>query len=620
MFSSDNNNETASRAAAPIQAALGEIRLFASQLQEMTALFSKGRNDMARQLEAANQKMEAATNAISMGEARIAAQIAAFEKMTNDARRATEEHDRAMRNTAERMHQVAMALETDAIEPIKVCAENIQRSHEEAVRQIDLSHASLRTAMDAGEAKLAASTEALDSAAGAMAQNVVALLDNHNTGTRDLVSILAKLDGFVDAQSGIQTAAPQQSSIMASELPELNVEREAMKRLTVGYRMMMRDVGKESQRLEGLVGALESSIAAFDRKLEEQKAAPAPMQDTAVSSSEAAIKLPNLDEEKTSFQRLSVGFRLLLQDISSETERLRGAVDGVSKATVAQAAPASNPPICMDRIESLLEDINRSQADLAQRLDTRASETGTSVQAPDIVPQQSASALPKLSDEKDSLQRILVGFRLLLKEISNETGAYRAKVAEIKQPDMLVLSPSLEPELLAPLNLTAERIAEGIAESLSMMEQKLSDPLALLNASVGENIAALKLAHSSLAEASQKTSAPTPKHNAPSQSSLSVADAVKSMERAAALVDQRVGSADQLLTLLKKGGAMNAESLRELVMGMNEAASALRSEAGDLLAIGASLHHDLTSHITAEDDAPVSRRTRTAGHVKKRMF
>ncbi len=143
------------------------------------------------------------------------------------------------------------------------------------------------------------------------------------------------------------------------------------------------------------------------------------------------------------------------------------------------------------------------------------------------------SSLPVLHEERESLQRLLIGFRLQLKELDNQTSALRDRIDGIRQPETLVLSPELDASLLAPLHGAAERIAEGVAETLSRFEQQLTDPVARLTDAVADNAKLLTVARDALA-------APT-KGTQPS-----VADAVAAMQHAARIIDQRVGQVDQL--------------------------------------------------------------------------
>ncbi len=215
-----------------VQIALSEIRTFAGQMQQMIALFARGQADMARQLEATTLRLDKAVESVAMGEARIAAQIASFERMTNDARRATEDHERSMRNVIERFQQTAAELANESVAPLKAQVDGVSRhlaeaharilsattgfSHtlETAVgavdanarklmgQQADILALRVADAMQGGEAKLAAVSEALDHAAGALAHRLWATAAAQDTRTRTIEALNTKLESLTSAIPG----------------------------------------------------------------------------------------------------------------------------------------------------------------------------------------------------------------------------------------------------------------------------------------------------------------------------------------------------------------------------------------------------------------------------------
>jgi hypothetical protein len=212
-----------------VQIALSEIRTFARQMQQMIALFAQGQADMARQLEATTLRLDKAVESVAMGEARIAAQIASFERMTNDARRATEDHERSMRHVIERFQQTATELANESVAPLKAQVDGVSRqlaeaharilsattgfSHtlETAVgvvdanarsiigQQADVMASRVAEAMQGGEARLASVSEALDHAAGALAHRLWATAEAQHTRTRICVALNTKLETLTAA-------------------------------------------------------------------------------------------------------------------------------------------------------------------------------------------------------------------------------------------------------------------------------------------------------------------------------------------------------------------------------------------------------------------------------------
>jgi hypothetical protein len=206
-----------------VQIALSEIRAFAGQMQQMVALFARGQADMARQLEATTLRLDKAAESVAMGEARIAAQIASFERMTNDARRATEDHERSMRDVIERFQQTASELANESVAPLKAQVDGVSRhlaeaharilsattgfSHtlETAVgvvdanarkimnQQADIMASRVTEAMQGGGARLASVSEALDHAAGALAHRLWTTAEAQDTRIKTVEALNAKL-------------------------------------------------------------------------------------------------------------------------------------------------------------------------------------------------------------------------------------------------------------------------------------------------------------------------------------------------------------------------------------------------------------------------------------------
>jgi hypothetical protein len=206
-----------------VQFALSEIRTFAGQMQQMIALFAQGQAAMTRQLEATTLRLDKAVESVAMGEARIAAQIASFERMTNEARRTTEDHERGMRHVIERFQQTASELANESVAPLKAQVDGVSRhlaeaharilsattgfSHtlETAVgvvdanarkimgQQADVMASRVAEAMEGGEARLASVSEALNHAAGALAHRLWVTAEAQDSRNRTVEALNTKL-------------------------------------------------------------------------------------------------------------------------------------------------------------------------------------------------------------------------------------------------------------------------------------------------------------------------------------------------------------------------------------------------------------------------------------------
>jgi hypothetical protein len=752
-----------------MQTAIHEIRTFAAQMQEITALFARGQADMARQLEVTTIRLDKAVETVAMGEARIAAQIASFERMANEMRRAAEEHDRGLRGVIESFQRGTAELANEALRPLKAEIEGMSREVAGAKNQIASAgigiSAALETAVGVVQSgtervlrdqldgvasfvtgtindttsKVTAVSEVFDQAAGTLAHRIWAAVEAQDAKLGSLESLSDKLgvikeaaaaqdnlaarlarteaaafsmdeaskavtlasskiitaviemksaktdggpalvaakpnhDGVANDQSRVLEAvnalgilldtaivrasaergeavtemlqrldalnerlappAPVPSPQAAESLPVLVEEKESLQRVLMGFKLLLRDINGETERLrssvdavaaraeqpisssdgrvERAIGAVAEAIMTLDRKIDGINIGPP----ESMSMARNADDLPNFASERESIQRMLVGFRLLLRDIGGESTRLKQVVEGLSgqagqALTVASRNDSS--PLVQARLDQNFAALGAAIERLDGKLDrlkpTEAEEAVAAVE-------QIEPTAAVIEREKISLQRMLIGFRLLLQEISAETTSYREKVAGIRQPEMLVLSPTIEAEALAPLQAAADRIAEGVAESLAALEQKLAEPVARLSDVTAGNVEALRIAQEALA-------APTPTRGELALSprdSDSLEQAVLRMERASVSIDDRIGQVDQLLTALRKGGALSADALRDLFNGMQSAASVLRSEAGEFLAIGAALSRELEASLPVAEAVPQPRRSRMTQHAKKKV-
>ncbi len=764
---------------APVDQALASIAAFAVQMQEITQLFARGQQDVARQFDETAQRLDRAAAAVTKGEERITAQIAAFERATGEARQMAAEHERASRELMEQFRRTASELAGEGIRPLKTQVDNVTRQLSDATARVAEASSGFSNAMDlaigsvnhraerllerqaetfaetvsgtmeSGRAALTAAAGALDSAAGVLTQRIIetaeaqdAKLRTFEALTRDMESMrlalpapeaaaaqaqrieeatlsmnqasdsigravgeflslrnaeaeltlghtetagaqtalaeaietatnrtgderhasiteaIRRLDDQAVMLAGIETVARRQVELsetfgglaqgidallrrdsetrgeglgtllsrieslqatvealaaedspsqrrMREAIAALEAEREAMKRITIATRMMAKEAAKENQRgaetTSALAGRLEAMTQAIATGLEELKAAtaesarPSPI----AQPERSADGLPLITADKQSLQRILAGFRLLMRDIGGEAARFKELVDGVSgvaaelqhRPETTDAVPPENP------VENLVERLDELTKAL-ERVDGKID--GLGKPAPHQSEDVPVSSLPVLHEERESLQRLLIGFRLQLKELDNQTSALRDRIDGIRQPETLVLSPELDASLLAPLHGAAERIAEGVAETLSRFEQQLTDPVARLTDAVADNAKLLTVARDALA-------APT-KGTQPS-----VADAVAAMQHAARIIDQRVGQVDQLVAVLRKGGGSVEVSLSDVVADIEAAAAELRREAGDFLAIGAALSHELETGRDAASPAAGSRRKSAAG-------
>jgi hypothetical protein len=369
-------------------------------------------------------------------------------------------------------------------------------------------------------------------------------------------------------------------------------------RLSAAFRLVMRDMSSENNKLGDVVQSLATSVEQVRARLEELHA-PVRAKPDAVQTSNAALTtdgLPDIRSETQSLRRLLVGFRLLMKDVGGEAGRLRDVIDGLAAARV----PAIPTP---DQIgPARLDGLSAAVADFSGKLDEIAAA---------IAGQKVRDAAPALvhAAEKESLQRVLAGFRLLMRDLSGEVDALRGKVAAIDIPPA-ANDASVDPSL--PLREAASAISIGVAETLAAIEIKLDEPLARLTEATAESAKLLQVAHRALSAPAKAPSKASP------ASADALVDAVSRVERAAGMIDEKVGGVDKLAAQLKRQGAGRDEALAALIGGLHEAAAGLKAESGDFLAVSAALSRDLERAAGVEDQGAPAIAPQRVAKVKKR--
>jgi hypothetical protein len=210
--------------------------------------------------------------------------------------------------------------------------------------------------------------------------------------------------------------------------------------------------------------------------------------------------------------------------------------------------------------------------------------------------------------ERDSLQRILAGFRLMLRDFGGELETLRAKVAAVETPAVDV---SLE-----PLTQAARGISTGVAESLATIEARLDAPLAQLLETAAQGATLLSTARDAMAQPT--AGARVIEASATPPSADLIADALARIERAAEIVDGRTLAVERLAQQVGRRGAAASPDLQQLAGDLGEAAAALRTEAGGFLAVGAALSRDLERSVglAAAEASPALKTTRAIRKIR----
>lgn len=354
-----------------------------------------------------------------------------------------------------------------------------------------------------------------------------------------------------------------------------------------------------------------------------------------------ASTLPFFDAEKASFQRVLVGFRLLLRDISQEAGRLREAVGAVAGGGEAIRSDGALPGVDPARLEALLGSLNSVAASLDAKAQASAGapEHAEAVHLP-IVPDATS-----LEGEKASLQRMVAGFRLLLRDIGQEAEHFRVAVASMQgnageraiSADVEILDrlqarvnalgdglttavEALGARLASPLADTADRIAAGVAETLATLEHRLSEPIAALTASVHESAGVLREVQALMARQSAFADGTAPRATA---ALPALVETTALIARVSDSLEDRLIAIDAALHAMKRelrNGQVSETVAADLAAAVSAAGDLLRDQTGEFLAIGAALSRELESAAgrLAEPGASARARPRLSMDVAKR--
>jgi predicted nucleic acid-binding Zn-ribbon protein len=393
-------------------------------------------------------------------------------------------------------------------------------------------------------------------------------------------------------------------------LPLLDLDRAAQGRTLVAMRLILKELKAETERLAGVVATAGTAA-------DKLGALPAPVPPAPPAEEAMRASAPLFDAEKSGLQRMLFGFRLLLRDISLEAGRLREAVTTLD-ATAGQVGQAgaslqARPEPDARPLEDLLDRLNGVVAGLDEKVTTLAPQPHEPVG-----PSAAVADAPLFDAERTGMQRMLAGFRLLMRDIALETAEFRDAVRQIGagapgsagtagDPAESILSnlearfgaldsrvadslATLESRLAQPLTETADRIALGVAESLSLIEQRLAVPIAALQSAVATNAAALQAMQG---EAAPATRAAAPTAPAPAAGLVSLDRAMNVFANTGDAIEMRLAALESRLervtdALMAADGGAEAE-LADLAAAIASAAAELRRGASDVVSVGAAL-------------------------------
>lgn len=409
--------------------------------------------------------------------------------------------------------------------------------------------------------------------------------------TETLTDIFSRIDGVAEAVSSLDIRLCYEANAEPA-VPTVIAER--FDRLTEQLNDTLANIGQLSRKVTDLQDSETRRQPGF--------------------RSGSASDLPLFDAEKTSFQRILIGFNLLMRNIGAESARLRETITEIAGLKVLDSKTAADS----GHLEELLVSLKQVTAELGAK--AHAIATPKSQQGIEPGPQRAVDDLKSVHTQKDSLQRLLVGFRLLMREIGSETEHFRNAVESIARP--IGVSPAdgieiltslesrieilgagtaeaiaaLEARLVAPFTATADRIRDDVSHSLAAIEARLDAPIGALTDCVTESANVLREVKAVM---SAGGFAAIGHATAQSSKETTLSQAVAVIERASDNLEARLGTVDaglaRLLSRLNSGldGAGDKAEIEALAHQLEQAGTEMRGQTGEFLAIGAALSKEL---------------------------
>jgi hypothetical protein len=319
-------------------------------------------------------------------------------------------------------------------------------------------------------------------------------------------------------------------------------EQQSFQRLLAGFRILMRNISTESERLqasvskiahdsEGVAGRVDSMAAPHSDRLETMLGAMGEMvvqlgervRDGAPQAGRSAAGSHMFDAQQAGFERVLVGFRLLMRDLGQEADKLRGALsvmpDGMSAGHEPGAAVVA-------RVDHQMQALNASLA---------------------------------------------------------------------------ALMGDLEARMASPINAAADNIGHAVAESLASLEQRLAEPVHLMIDTAKECAVLLRDVKKALAEA---PASPAAAALVPATQGHPAARITEVTDRVDRWIDEVDGTINDLSENLSD--ARNVadpklqKALDQRIGQLTELAVQMRRETSEFIAVGAAISRDLDDTTDAE--------------------
>jgi len=296
-------------------------------------------------------------------------------------------------------------------------------------------------------------------------------LEPVTAGLTDITSRLAAIEAHA-------ASAPAASHPDAGLMAEFDAARAPLQRLLVVFRLALRDIAQESERLRLTVDGLASPddrpappvdlspiAARLDEVVARLNSVEALTQESLRSRQVPSNpgQLAEFDAAKAPMQRILVGLRLALREISEDAVQFRETVGQIGSQAAPNTIGAAALSVDLSPIAEQLDHI-------VNRLSSLEVATQEAVRSRPRSPDP--SLLADFDAAKAPMQRILVGLRLALREISDSSTEFRETVKQIgSHPSaerMAAVIPAVD---LSPI---AERLDE-LAQRFSSIEAAVQE-------------------------------------------------------------------------------------------------------------------------------------------------
>lgn len=517
--------------------------------------------------------------------------------------------------------------------------------------------------------------DAADQAAATTAERVTQLMKTTQASVSDTVSsavraaaptpsdVAEELERRLNARLAPLTrldALAAQVKLVEDRLAHLNAPAAPVAADEVAQR-----VGEALEaRLEAALGALQTTAAKLDAH------------HTDAAREDAA---PRFDAERSSFRRMAVAFELVLRDVNAHAARLAEAVgrveEGATPAPAAQSASAeaAQDSAGFDALRSAIADVEARLLEAVRdaRAPARAGGHDDDAQdaAADAASQDECADVPVFEAGRDSFQRLVVGFRHVLRELGAQADALRDVVDVARTPAAAPTAPAapeaLEGEVLPPApapssdarghdqeaaaalepfaadRASMQRVVIGFRHALRRLDEEtdtLHDTIARLKGDdagglsgpsfaafeerLSELLKAVQAAANAGGTADAAASAPEANGELAASATTTVLRAIDRLSARAATLNDAVARQGEVLRSVIEGAEDNlGDKAEHLVERLERAARDARAHTTEFLAIAAALSRDLDEARDAswtEEPAPTPHAA-VAARAKRRI-